>query len=57
MNDDMQYKWGTSSVQMRIWSTGKAHHQVLNKAGVTQRCFKVILSSLWQDRRLQKPIN
>ena len=45
MNKDMQYKLGISSVLMRtfgtsevhhqckLWSAGKAHHQVLEKGG------------------------
>ena len=46
MNKDIQYKLGISSVPMRIfgtsevhnqykiWSTGKAHHQVLEKGAL-----------------------
>ena len=39
MSEDMQYKFGPSLLQMKMWSTSKVHHQVLKKAGITQRYF------------------
>ena len=61
MSEDIQYK-----LMRHIFSTSKVHHQVLKKAGTTQRCFFLNVSLLslgYQLKiftaygRLQKPIN
>ena len=38
-NGDVQCERGTSPVQMRVYSTSEAHHQVLGKGGTTQGAF------------------
>ena len=41
MNEDVQYKLGTSSVQMRTCSTSKVDHQFGHR-GTTKNSFKLM---------------
>ena len=36
INEDVQYKRGISSVQIRICSGSEEHHQVFEQGGITQ---------------------
>ena len=45
-NEDVQYKQGTSSVQMRVCNMSETYYQVLVHGGTTQRYFSLSESLL-----------